>query len=154
MFTLPVGDKALESSDGDRFIFDAEDADFFALLLLGADASADGGQGVGFLDFHGGFGEAAFADELDEGGDVVVDGASLDATGLFAPEASARFEDGHFWGVAVGDFVEVVDPILGFLFGHRLSGNFFSHGSTSLRRVVCGYLWFQAKQPHPPWEWA
>jgi len=66
---VPVGNKALQTTDADSLALDAADALAFALVLLRADTSADGGQRAGLGNHVVGGLKVALGDMLDEAGD-------------------------------------------------------------------------------------
>ena len=113
-----ISGKALEAADGDGLAFLAEDALRFALRLLRADPSADGGQAIGFFYDMDGAHEIAFLDFLYKVGDLDIYGAAFDAGRILAVKAPGRFTHCIFFRVAKGDFVEVLDPELRVLLGH------------------------------------
>ena len=119
---VPVGDKALETADGDGLALHAADTLGFALLLLGADAAADGGQGVGGGDDLIGGLKLTLGDPGDELGDADGDGAAGAAGGILAVEAALGLVDGHLGSVAQGHFVEVAGADDGVLLGHFVLG--------------------------------
>ena len=145
--SLVIGDEALQAPDGDGVPLLAEDAELFALVLLGADPAADGGQAVRLLDLPGGLDEVPVGDQLDKGGDVDVHGASRHAAGLLALDAAPGFQHGRLRRVPRRDLVEIGDPCLGVLLRHALPGDplllfflfglfLFSHSSRT-----CRVLW-------------
>jgi len=131
---LPVGDEALEATDGHRVPLLGQHALDLALVFLRADAAADGGQDVGLLDLPRRLGELALPHETDEAGDIHGDGAALDARGPLALQAAAGLGDRLLGGIAQRNLVEVVDADLGRLLGHGLArglGGLECHGPVS-----------------------
>ena len=84
---MTIGNESFESSDSDRFEFDAKGASGFALSLLWADTSADGWERRGFRDDGISAFKVIFFDLLDEGRDVDMDRALIDAWFGWAVEA-------------------------------------------------------------------
>ncbi len=107
-----------QAADGDRLSFFGQNADDLALIFLGTDAAADGGQEVPFLDLVNGPDEIPVPDELDECRDVDIDGTARDAGGFLAVQAPGGFAHRLVPRVSEGDFLEVLHPELGVLFGH------------------------------------
>ena len=105
---VPVGDEALETADADALALDAADALALALMLLRADAAADGGQAVGGGDDLVGFFKLALGDLGDELGNADVHRAAADAGMLTAVEAALGLVDGDLLGVAESDLVKVL----------------------------------------------
>ena len=62
LLTVPVGDEALKTADGDRLALDAADALGLALRLLRTYTAGQGGQRVGIGDDLIGLFEVAFGD--------------------------------------------------------------------------------------------
>ena len=122
MGELPVGGVSLQTPDGDRLLLHPEDAEYFALLLLRADATADGREAGGLLELGDGAGGIAGLDELDEGGDVDADWAAEYAFGLLAQQAATGLEHGHVHVVSEGHFLEIGCPLLRGLAGHIRAG--------------------------------
>ena len=122
---LVVGGEPLKAADGHGFSLLPEDADLLALVLLRADAAADGGEGVRFLEFERRLDELPFGDQLDESRDIDIDGASGNAAGLLALDAALRLGDCGLLGITRGHFVKVFDPDIGRLLGHLLPGDLF-----------------------------
>ena len=122
MGKLPVGGKALQAPDGDRLLLPAEDAEQLALLLLRADAAADGGEGGGLLELGDGSGGIARPDQPDEGGDIDAHRAAVYTFRLLALQTAAGLEDGHVVVVAESHFLKVGRPLLRGLEGHGRAG--------------------------------
>src|SRR5450759_803589 len=122
MGELPVGGVTLQAPDGDRLLLHAEDTELFALLLLRADAAADGREAGGLLELGDGTGGIAGLDQPDEGGDVDAHGAAEYAFGLLAQQAPAGLEPGHVLVVAESHLLEVGRPLRRGLAGHRRAG--------------------------------
>jgi hypothetical protein len=120
---FPVGDEALQAADGHGLLLLAEDADLLALVLLRADAAADGGKEVGILDGRHRAGHVLVHDGLDEGRDVDRHGAALDAEGLLAHEAARSLDGGLVDGVPQRHGVEVLRPLVGVLLRHGCAWN-------------------------------
>ena len=118
VFPVPVGNKALQTSDGDRLALDAADAFALALALLGADTAGEGGKSVGGGDDLIGRLEIALSDLGDEFGDTDIDGAAADAQGLFAVQAALCLVDGHFLSVAERNFLKILIAYIGLLLRH------------------------------------
>ena len=79
VFTVPVSHKALQAANADGFALDAAHALALALVLLRADAAADGGQGRGLVNDLIGALIVLFGDLLDEFGDLDLHRAAGDA---------------------------------------------------------------------------
>ena len=105
---VPVGDEALQTADADALALDAADALALALMLLRADAAADGGQAVGGGDDLVGLFKLALGDLGDELGDTDVHRAAVDAGMLTAVEAALGLVNGDLLGVAESDLVKVL----------------------------------------------
>ena len=112
MFGLPVGGKALEPPDGDRFDFLADDTGGFALVFLLADAPADRRHEVVLLDDLVGQLVVAVHDRLNESRDVDVDRAAVDALGFLALHAALGLGQGLLFGIAQRDLGEAFDALL------------------------------------------
>ena len=118
VLSVPVGHKALQPADGHRLALDGADAAGLALALLGADAAADAGQGVGVGDDVVGRLEVPLGHLGDELGYADVHGAASHAGLVLAVEAAGGLLHGHLLGVAQGDLLEVVVADVGILFRH------------------------------------
>ena len=130
MLALPIGDEALQRAYGHRLVLSADDARLFALGLLRAHTTADGGQIRVLFDPLGCRGELALGDEVDEGRDIYADGTSVDALGLLALQASLGFGHGHLCSEPAGDLEEILDAFACRPLGHDLPG-----------RLVLGLAW-------------
>ena len=121
VFPVPVGNEPLQTADGHRLTLDAPDALALALGLLGTHTAGKSRQGVGGGDdFVSGL-EIPLTNLGDELRDAHVDRAALHALGVLAVQAAASFLNGHFLGIAQGDFLEIPGTNQRFLLGH---GNF------------------------------
>jgi len=120
---LVIGHEAFQAPDGDGVPLPAEDAELLALVLLGADPPADGGQAVCLLDLSGGPQEIPFGNPLKEARDVDVHGTPRHAARLLALDAALRLEDGRLGSVAQGNLVEIANPGLRILLRHGLPGD-------------------------------
>ena len=133
---VPVGDKALETADADAFALDAADALRLALLFLGADTAADGGQRVrGGHDLVGGL-KIALADLLEEARDLDGHGAAFAAGRILAVEAAGGFLFGGFGVIAEGNLVKVAGTDNGILFRHLV----LCHAHIDLQISHCASL--------------
>ena len=132
---LEVGDVALEAADRDRIALVAGDAGLLALVLLGTDAAADGGQGVVGLDDRQRLGKAAVGNRVHEGRDVDPDRAAVDALRLLALQTPLGLANRHLLRVAEGHLVEVADALGRVLGRHRVAGN----RETFLLRQLSGH---------------
>ena len=118
IFTMPVGHEALQTANADGLVLDAAGTLALALALLRTDTAADGGQGRGTIDdLIGGF-EVTLGHMADELGDVDADGAAGLAGLVLAVDAALGLVDGHFFGVAQSNFLEVLVADVGVLGGH------------------------------------
>ncbi|OPZ20292.1 MAG: hypothetical protein BWZ10_00699 [candidate division BRC1 bacterium ADurb.BinA364] len=136
---LVIGSEPLQPADRHRLILDADDTLALALLLLGADSPADGRQRVLLLNFARRFEELAFLDQGDEAGNVDIDRTARDAVRLFTKQAAAGFELRRLGRIAVRHLVEIIYPILGRLFQHRLAGGLLAFRHFCLKpSVMCG----------------
>ena len=140
-----VRHKPLQTADAHGLTLDAPDALALALVLLGADTAADGGQAVGGGDDAEGLVELAFRHLGDELGNMYVHGAAVHALGVLAVQAALGLVDSHFLSIAQGHLVEVLVADIGFLRGHgillqRHIGHDYS-ASFLNRLQVSSYLW-------------
>ena len=122
---LIVGHEALQVADSHgRFVHLQVDALAFALLLLRADASADGRQRRGVLQHAGGFEELAALHVLDERGDIDTDRTSLHTRRVGAIQATLGFGHGLFLGIACVHLLRTgCGAIDGVEFVHRVAGD-------------------------------
>ena len=120
---VPVGHEPLQTADTHALTLDAADALALALILLGADAAADGGQGVGGGDDLVGFLKLARGDPIDELGDADVHRAALHAQGLLALQAALCLVHGDLGGVAQSDFFKVLVAYQRLLLRHGVFGH-------------------------------
>lgn len=106
---LVIGDEALQRADGDGGVLHLDvDTMALTLLLLRADAAADGGEGGVLFEHAVGSEDLAALDVLDEGRDVHVDGATLAAGGLGAVDAATGLVHGHLQREALGHLLDAV----------------------------------------------
>ena len=141
---MVVRDEALKTANADALALDAAHALRFALLLLRADAAADGRQGVGGGDDLIRRVEVALGDLCDELRDTHLYGAASAAERILTVEAALCLVYCHFGGVAKGDLVEITGTNNGILFGHGILGHFhISH--CGVLPSFCKY----ALLPHP-----
>ena len=90
----------------------------FALCLLRADASADGGEGRGqAYDLISAL-EVALADLFNEFGDMDIDRTSGDAWHMLAVQAAHCLIKSSRFGIAFRDLMEVVRSDGGILYRH------------------------------------
>ena len=87
---VPVGHEALQAADGHGLALDAADTLGLALVLLGADAPADGGARGGLGDDAVGGLKIPLVDLSDEFGDVDAHGTACHTGGILTVEASGR----------------------------------------------------------------
>ena len=111
VLAVPVGDEALQTADADGLALDAAHALALALLLLRADAAADGGKHGVLADGIESAAEVLLADLLDKAGDVDVDGAALNTERLLAVEAALGLSQRHLLGEALVDGAEVAGAL-------------------------------------------
>ena len=117
---VPVGDKALQSADGDRLSLDTAHAFALALVLLRADAPADGRQRGGLRDDLIGGGKITRRYLLDKVRDADPHRAAGDAGARLAVQAALCLLYGSLGRVAERDLPEVVRTHLGRLCRHRM----------------------------------
>ena len=122
VFIVVVGNKPFQTPDADRLALDAADTFALALALLGADPSADGGEGRGKADDLVGALKIPFGDLFDEIGDLDVHRAAGDTGHIFAVKTALRLVDRHLGGIAQRHLVEVVVADVRVLGGHRVFG--------------------------------
>src|SRR5699024_704266 len=72
VFAVPVGHEAFQTADAHRLTLDAADTLALALVLLGADAAADGRQSAGFGNDLVGFLKFALGNVGDEAGNINI----------------------------------------------------------------------------------
>ena len=106
-----VTQEALELADGHGLGLLTTDALALALVLLRADATADGGKHGVLADGIEGAAEVLRADLLDKAGDVDVDGAALNTERLLAVEAALGLGQRHLLGEALVDGAEVAGAL-------------------------------------------
>ena len=106
-----VTQEALELADGHGLGLLATDALALALVLLRADAAADGGKHGVLADGIESAAEVLRADLLDKAGDVDVDGAALNTERLLAVEAALGLGQRHLLGEALVDGAEVAGAL-------------------------------------------
>ena len=132
VLAVPVGDEALQTADADGLALDAAHALALALLLLRADAAADGGQGAVLEDLVVSALEVLLTDAGDELRDLDIDRAALHAGRARAIQAAVGLIDRHLDGVAKRDFFKILiadvrvllrDRIL---FGRHIRHDYFS----------------------------
>ena len=116
---IPVGHEPLQTADGHRLALHAADALALALALLGAHTAGQGRQGIGGGDDLVGSLEVALGYLMNKLGDAHIDGAALDALGVFAVQAAACLFLGHLFGIAQCNFFEIAGTNLGVLLRHR-----------------------------------
>ena len=122
---LIIGYETLQVADGyGGFVHLQVDALAFALLLLRADASADGGQRRGVLQHAGRLEKLAALYVLDERGDVDADGAALHTRGVGTVQTTFGLGHGLFLGVACVYFFRAGGSAVdGVEFVHRAAGD-------------------------------
>ena len=124
--------EALQTADADGLALDAAHALALALLLLRADAAADGGQGAVLEDLVVSALEVLLTDAGDELRDLDIDRAAGHAGRARAIQAAVGLIDRHLDGVAKRDFFKILiadvrvllrDRIL---FGRHIRHDYFS----------------------------
>ena len=115
---LAISDEALKAADGDGFAALREDAVLLALILLRADAAADGRQRIRLLDGRDGTVEVALLDLADEGRDVDRDRAALAALRDLAVQAALCLGHCRILIVAKGHFLKVMGTDFRVLYRH------------------------------------
>ena len=118
VLTVPVGHKALQAADAHGLVLDAAGALALALALLRADTAADSGQGRGAVDDLISGLKVAIGHMRDELRDVDAHRAAGLAGLVLAVDAALGLVDGHFFGVAQSNFLEVLVADVGVLGGH------------------------------------
>ena len=120
---VPVGHEPLQAADAHALALLAPDALALALVLLGADPAAHGGQGVGGGDDLVCLFKFAGGDPVDELGDPDVHRAALHAQRLLALEAASGLVHGHLLGVAQGHLFKVLVAYQRLLLRHGVLGH-------------------------------
>ena len=123
VLAVPVGDKALETADGDRLALDAADALGLALRFLRADTAGQSRQRVGGGNDLICGGKIALRDLCDKVRDLDVDRAAADAERLLAVQAALCLFHGHFRRVAEGNFLKIMITDVRILLRHRSLGH-------------------------------
>ena len=119
----PVGHKALHPANGHGLALHAPDALALALVLLGAHAAGDGGQGVGVgQDLIGG-GDVALRHLGQEVRDGDAHGTAADTGRVLAVDAPLSLVHGLLQGIALSDLQEVGIADLGILLRHGSLGH-------------------------------
>src|SRR3990170_5915003 len=113
---LLVGDERLQLADGDRYRHLADDAVALAQGLLGAEAAAHVGGGVGGAEHLGGAHYVALLQLQQGAGDIVVEGAGLLAGSGRTLDAAGRLDARGGEVVAQVDLPPVLDPLFRVLF--------------------------------------
>ena len=108
-----VADEALELADSNGLALLAADALALALVLLRADAAADGGEHGLLADDVQGAAVVLRANLLDELRDVDVDRAALDAERALAVHAALGLGQRHLLGEALIDRTEIAGALGG-----------------------------------------
>ena len=139
-----VGHKALQTADAHALALDASDALALALLLLGADAAAYSGQGVGGGDNIVSGVEVALSHLGNKLGDAHGHRAAGAAQGVFAVEAALCLVHGHFGGVAQSYLVKVFVSYQRILLRHGI----FLHLHISHCVFLPSFCRY-AERPHP-----
>ena len=111
-----------------------------ALFFLGADAAADGGQGVGGLDYLICGARSRPRRPGDKLGDADLYGAAGAAGGIGAVHAALCLVNGHLGGVAQGDLVKVLLRTLGSCSGMGFLS--FLILTIALASVILQICWF------------
>ena len=106
-----ITQEALELADGHGLGLLTTDALALALVLLRADAAADGGKHGVLADGIESAAEVLRADLLDKAGNVDVDGAALNTERLLAVEAALGLGQRHLLGEALVDGAEVAGAL-------------------------------------------
>ena len=139
-----VGHKALQTAYAHALALDASDAFALALLFLGADAAADGGQGVGGGDDVVSGVKVALGHLGDKLGDAHGHRAAGAAQGVLAVEAALCLVYGHLGGIAQGHLVKILVPYQRILLRHGI----FLHLHIS-HCVFLPSFYRCAERPHP-----
>ena len=115
---FPVGEKSLQTPDGDLPAFLDQRAAPLALLFLRTDPPADGGEAVLLFENANAVGKIALRRRLDEAGDVDLDRAAFDAVRARTLQAAHGFFDRGFGRIPERHLVEVVASHVVRLLGH------------------------------------
>ena len=117
---VPVGNKPLQAANAYALMLDATDALALALGLLGADASADGGQGAVLGNNLVGGLKVALRYLGNELGDTNLHRTAGDTGHVLAVEAALGLVDSLLLGVAKGHLLEVARTDDRVLMGHGI----------------------------------
>ncbi len=124
VLTGPVGDKALDSSDGDRTVDILEGLAHrtrqLALALLWADTTTDRGQQAALLDDGGGLSELAFGGLGDERRNVNANRTAGNTRFVLALQAAQRLCPDLGLGIPEGHLMHIGDPDHRILARHAL----------------------------------
>jgi len=118
-----IGDEALQSANRDRTEFAANDAGFFALFLLQADASTDRGQKVILFDFARRSAKIPLNNQPDKIGNFDANRTPVNTSRMGTFETTLSFPYGRLSVEAEINFIEIMDTFFGWLFRHLLTGN-------------------------------
>ena len=118
VFHIPIGNEAFQTTDGNSLALHASDAFGFALAFLRTNTTADRGQSVcggnHLISRH----KIALCNLCDEFGDAYINGTAAHAGLMLTVQASLRFFDCHFLGIAEGNLFKVFISYIRCLFGH------------------------------------
>src|SRR5208337_2786898 len=116
---LVIGDKALQIANAERLHFFRQQTLAFAVILLRADSSGNGGQHVIFANLGGGAEKISCDNQLDELFHLHANGAGVGAGGLGTFQATQRLLPRQFRTVAEIHFGEILVALVSGLLGHR-----------------------------------
>ena len=122
-FPFVIGDKSFEVTDGDRFVFFAQNALFFTLVFLGADPSANRRQDIILLDFSRCAEEVAFGDQVNKFIDFDIDRTAFNAHRVLALNAAHCLFDRSLRTIAEVDLFKVLIALYWILSRHLLTGD-------------------------------
>ena len=118
VFHIPIGNEAFQTTDGNSLALHASDAFGFALAFLRTNTTADRRQRIGRGDDLISRHEVTLCDLCDKFGDAYINGTAAHAGLMLTVQASLRFFDCHFLGIAEGNLFKVFISYIRCLFGH------------------------------------
>ena len=124
MRIMIIGGKTFQTADTYGFTLDAPDAALFALIFLGADPAAYGGQCTGTADDLISFFKLTLGHMGNKFRNMNVYGAAGHAGHVFAVQAAGGLVYSLFSSVAQGYFLKIAGTDFGILGGHFIAGHF------------------------------